>query len=899
MVKLGNLTGLDNIKGLTSQEAAARLSSEGYNELPSGKKRTFIDTAFEVMKEPMFLLLIACGAIYLLIGDIEEALMLLGFVFVVIGITIYQERKVERALEALKSLSSPRALVIRDGVANRIPGQEVVCGDTIILAEGDRVPADALVMSCSNLLIDESLLTGESVPVRKAPSEAAAAFGRPGGDDIPFVYSSTLVVQGHGVAEVKQTGVNTEIGKIGRALQTLEPEKTRLQVETEKLVKMFAAFGMAVCATVIVIYALTRGDWLTGVLTGLTLAMALIPEEIPVVLTIFLALGAWRMSKHRVLTRQLKAIQTLGSTTVLSVDKTGTLTMNMMSVRKIYSGGQFFTVDDATTTLPERFHELVEFAILASQHDPFDPMEKAIKGVGRKLLADTEHIHDNWVLMQEYALSKKLLALSHVWASPSWGDLVIASKGAPEAIFDLCHLDEHEIAALSSCVQQMAGEGLRVLGVARANFRKPDLPGDQHDYDFRFIGLVGFSDPLRPMVAGAVRECYEAGLRTVMITGDYPVTAQNIARQAGIRPCEAVITGHELDTMGDDELNGRIRNVNVFARVVPEQKLRIVNALKKNGEIVVMTGDGVNDAPALRSAHIGIAMGSRGTEVAREAASFPDDDFSSFQAVKMGRRIFDNLKKAMAYIFAVHVPIAGMSLLPVLFGWPIMLFPAHIAFLELIIDPVCSVVFEAEPEEKDVMKRPPRKIDEPVFDRRTILFSILQGFVVLLVVLAVYRIAPMLGESEAQARAPPSRARDSNWPCLTNRSEPTIVEAPTPNRRSSGTAAPSPAPPFWPHFVRPAHLSTGLPEAASSIRGRGAEDIAEGPDWGRCTGIVSRESRLNGGEAAGTRISAHCKPIHLIPCHFSWASATYRPARRTADATLNTRERAQVEHRVK
>lgn len=756
MVKLGNLTGLDNIKGLTSQEAAVKLSSEGYNELPSGKKRTFIDTAFEVMKEPMFLLLIACGAIYLLIGDIEEALMLLGFVFVVIGITIYQERKVERALEALKSLSSPRALVIRDGVANRIPGREVVCGDTIILAEGDRVPADALVMSCSNLLIDESLLTGESVPVRKAPSEAAAAFGRPGGDDIPFVYSSTLVVQGHGVAEVKQIGVNTEIGKIGRALQTLEPEKTRLQVETEKLVKMFAAFGMAVCATVIVIYALTRGDWLTGVLTGLTLAMALIPEEIPVVLTIFLALGAWRMSKHRVLTRQLKAIQTLGSTTVLSVDKTGTLTMNMMSVRKIYSGGQFFTVDDATTTLPERFHELVEFAILASQHDPFDPMEKAIKGVGRKLLADTEHIHDNWVLMQEYALSKKLLALSHVWASPSWGDLVIASKGAPEAIFDLCHLDEHEIAALSSCVQQMAGEGLRVLGVARANFRKPDLPGDQHDYDFRFIGLVGFSDPLRPMVAGAVRECYEAGLRTVMITGDYPVTAQNIARQAGIRPCEAVITGHELDTMGDDELNGRIRNVNVFARVVPEQKLRIVNALKKNGEIVVMTGDGVNDAPALRSAHIGIAMGSRGTEVAREAASFVllDDDFSSIvQAVKMGRRIFDNLKKAMAYIFAVHVPIAGMSLLPVLFGWPIMLFPAHIAFLELIIDPVCSVVFEAEPEEKDVMKRPPRKIDEPVFDRRTILFSILQGFVVLLVVLAVYRIAPMLGESEAQARA--------------------------------------------------------------------------------------------------------------------------------------------------
>jgi Ca2+-transporting ATPase len=756
MVKLGNLPGLDNIRGLSRQEALSRLRSEGYNELPAGKKRTFIDTAVDVMKEPMFLLLIAGGAIYLLFGDVEEALMLLGFVFVVIGITIYQERKVERALEALKSLSSPRALVIRDGVANRIPGREVVRGDIVALAEGDRVPADALVLSCSNLMIDESLLTGESVPVRKAPSESDVAIGRPGGDDLPFVYSSTLVVQGHGVAEVKRIGVHTETGKIGKALQTLGPEKTPLQKETEKLVKVFAAVGMAICVMVIVIYALTRGDLLNGVLTGVTLAMALIPEEIPVVLTIFLALGAWRMSKHRVLTRQLKAIQMLGSTTVLSVDKTGTLTMNMMSVRKLFCRGNFFAVDDATTTLPEPFHELVEFSILASQHDPFDPMEKAIKGIGRKLLADTEHLHDNWTLVQEYALSKKLLALSHVWASPAGSELVIAAKGAPEAIFDLCHLSNEEIATLGLCVQEMAGEGLRVLGVARANFRRSDLPEDQHDYDFRFIGLVGFSDPLRPMVADAVRECYEAGLRTVMITGDYPVTAQNIARQAGIRSCEEVITGHELDTMGDDELKDRIRNVNVFARVVPEQKLRIVDALKKNGEIVVMTGDGVNDAPALKSAHIGIAMGSRGTEVAREAAAFVllDDDFSTIvRAVKMGRRIFDNLKKAISYIFAIHVPIAGMSLLPVLLGWPIMLFPAHIAFLELIIDPVCSVVFEAEPEEKDVMKRPPKKIDQPLFDRRTILLSLLQGFVVLLVVLAVYRIAPMLGESEAQARA--------------------------------------------------------------------------------------------------------------------------------------------------
>lgn len=756
MVKLGDLPGLENIKGLTSQEASSRLRSEGYNELPAGKKRTFIDTASDVIREPMFLLLIAGGAVYMLLGDVEEALMLLGFVFVVIGITIYQERKVERALEALKSLSSPRALVVRDGAASRIPGREVVRGDVIILREGDRVPADAVVRSCSNLLIDESLLTGESVPVRKVPAENDVAIGIPGGDDLPFVCSSTLVVQGHGVAEVKGTGIHTEIGKIGRALQTLEPEKTPLQKETENLVKAFAAAGMAVCVVVIVIYALTRGDWLNGVLIGLTLAMALIPEEIPVVLTVFLALGAWRMSKHQVLTRQLKAIQTLGSTTVLSVDKTGTLTLNRMTVRMVYAGGQFFAIDERTTKLPEPFHELLEFSILASQHDPFDPMEKAIRGAGDKLLANTEHLHDNWNLVQEYALSKKLLALSHVWASPAGSELVIASKGAPEAIFELCHLGERETALLGSRVQEMAAKGLRVLGVARAYFRKPDLPADQHAYDFQFVGLVGFSDPLRPMVPGAVKECYEAGLRTVMITGDYPVTAQNIARQAGIRPCDEVLTGHELETVSDAELQDRIKSVNVFARVVPEQKLRIVNALKKNGEIVVMTGDGVNDAPALKSAHIGVAMGGRGTEVAREAASFVllDDNFSTIvQAVRTGRRIFDNLKKAMAYIFAIHVPIAGMSLLPVLLGWPIMLFPAHIAFLELIIDPVCSVVFEAEPEEKDVMKRPPKKLSDPIFDRRTILLSILQGVVVLTVVLAVYRVAPMLGESEAQARA--------------------------------------------------------------------------------------------------------------------------------------------------
>lgn len=756
MVKYEHTPGVDDFKGLGRGEAARRLLAEGYNELPSSQGRTIPGIAAGVIKEPMFLLLIAGGAIYLAIGDVEEALMLIGFVFVVVGVTIYQEQKVERALEALKSLSSPRALVVREGEVSRIPGREVVRGDIVVLNEGDRVPADSIVLSCRNLLVDESLLTGESAPVRKSAGTWDTAVGRPGGEGIPSVYSGTLVVQGYGVAGVKATGMHTEIGKIGKSLQTLRPEETPLQKEMNRLVTLFAMAAMMACAIVIVVYALSRGDGLDGVLAGLTLAMALIPEEIPVVLTIFLALGAWRLSKRRVLTRQAKAIQTLGSTTVLCVDKTGTITMNRMSVGGLYSLGSYHKIDARTGELPGPFHALLEYSILASRLEPFDPMEVALKDAGKKLLPNQAAGYDDRRLVTEYPLSNKLLAITNVWRPPADNDYVVAAKGAPEAIIDLCHLQGARKAELESFVERMAGDGLRVLGVARAVHRNAILPSDPHDFDFDLLGLVGFHDPLRPSVPEAVEECYRAGLRTVMITGDYPATALSIARQAGIKPIGEAVSGIELEGMGDGALEKRIEGVNVFFRVIPEQKLRIVNALKKKGEVVLMTGDGVNDAPALKSAHVGIAMGSRGTEVAREAASFVllDDDFSSIvQAVKMGRRIFDNLKKAISYIFAIHVPIAGMSLLPVLLGWPIMLYPAHIAFLELIIDPVCSVVFEAEQEEKDIMKRPPRKLDEPVVDKKTIILGILQGLAVLAIVAAVYRMAPMIGEGEAQARA--------------------------------------------------------------------------------------------------------------------------------------------------
>jgi P-type Ca2+ transporter type 2C len=744
-----------NIQGLTEQEALERLAEDGYNELPSAQRRTILHILVEVIREPMFIMLIACGFLYLVLGSLEEALMLMGFVIVIIGITFYQEQKTERALEALRDLSSPRALVIRDGKQQRIAGREVVRDDIVLLSEGDRVPADAVMLSGNLLNVDESLLTGESVPVRKKSWDGRLEMGRPGGDDLPFVYSGTLVVKGQGIAQVRSTGPRTEIGKIGKALQILEPEDTNLQRQTGKIVRNFAIIGLSLCVLVVVVYGLTHGDWLHGFLAGITLAMATLPEEFPVVLTIFLALGAWRISQHHVLTRRVPAVEMLGAATVLCVDKTGTLTQNRMTVTRIGVGSELFSIDGKQLTLPERYHEVMEYSILASPADPFDPMEKAMKELGGRTLENTEHIHRDWTLVREYQLSEHLLAMSHVWRSPDGQDYIVAAKGAPEAIADLCHFDEARAQELKRLINDMANEGLRVIGVAKAHFRPAALPSKQHDFEFQFVGLLGLTDPVRPEVAKAVKECYTAGIRVIMITGDYPGTAQNIARQIGLQPLDQIITGQELDQMDDSELQERIKSVCIFARAVPEQKLRIVIALKANNEVVAMTGDGVNDAPALKAAHIGIAMGGRGTDVAREAAAIVllDDNFASIvRAVRMGRRIFDNLKKAMAFIFSVHIPIAGMSLIPVIFKWPLALLPVHILFLELIIDPACTVVFEMEDDEKDIMERPPRKLEAPLFGRSMVLTGLIQGLGVLLVVLSIYAGMLLQGFGEGEAR---------------------------------------------------------------------------------------------------------------------------------------------------
>ncbi len=742
--------------GLSEAAARERLAAEGHNELPSSRRRTLWHIAGEVVREPMFLLLLVCGGIYLFLGDRQEALVLLGFVVLVTAITLYQEQKTERALDALRDLTSPRANVVREGKRARIAGREVVRDDIIFVGEGDRIPADAALVSCSALSVDESLLTGESVPVRKAAWDGASPMARPGGDVLPFVYAGSLVTHGQGVAQVLAVGASTEMGRIGKALQTVAPERTALQRETGRLVKILAVIAAVLCLTVVGVYGLARRDWLDGLLAGLTLAMAILPNEFPAVLAIFLALGAWRIARQRVLTRRVPVLEALGSATVLAVDKTGTLTLNQMTVRRLHAGGQFYEVTDGTDTLPEEVHELVEYAILASRRDPFDPMEKAFKALGERRLAGTEHLHPAWTLEREYPLSDQLLALSHVWRSPDSDDHVIAAKGAYEAIADLCHLPADAHARLSEVAESMADDGGRVLAVARARFRSGELPPQQHDFDFELIGLVALADPIRPAVPAAIAECAAAHIRVVMITGDHPRTARSIAGQIGLSAPDDAITGPELDQMSDGDLRRRIAAVNVFARVVPEQKLRIVRALQSRGEVVAMTGDGVNDAPALKAADIGIAMGGRGTDVARESAGLVvlDDDFSTIvQAIRQGRRIFDNLRNAMAYILSVHVPIAGIAVIPALLDLPMVLLPVHIAFLHLIIEPACSIVFEVEPEDPDVMRRPPRDPRVPLYGRRLVGMSLLQGAVVLALLLALFLIALRRGAGELDARA--------------------------------------------------------------------------------------------------------------------------------------------------
>jgi P-type Ca2+ transporter type 2C len=728
--------------GLTDDQAAERLAADGPNELPRHGQRGFWRICLEVLREPMLAMLLAAGLIYLILGDAREALILLVFALLSIVITVVQETRTEHALDALRDLTSPRALVIRGGKRQTIASRDVMRGDLIVLSEGDRVPADGWVARGDDLQCDESLLTGESVPVRKtawgliAPTQQQ----RPGGDDLPFVYSGALVVRGSGLAFVSATGTASEIGRIGQVLSTIETETPRLQLQMRRLVWWFAALGGSASVLAVLLYGLLRGGWLNAALAGIALGMAMLPEEFPVVLTVFMAMGAMRMSRVRVLTRRAAAIETLGSATVLCTDKTGTLTENRMRIAELRlpDGLALKTDTRERSPLGEPFCNLAELGILASAPQPVDPMEIAFHDLSDARPKDALMARQGkgWTLCRHYPLAPTLLAMSQVWAGPESGESrLVAAKGAPEAIAELCRMTGAERDALKGAVDAMASAGLRVLGVAEARWVSGDLPDEQKDFAFTYRGLVGLADPLRAAVPAAVRQCRAAGIRVIMITGDYPQTARAIAAQAGIGGDE-VLTGDMLAGMSDAELAGQISRVTICARIMPEQKLRIVEALKASGEVVAMTGDGVNDAPSLKAANIGIAMGRRGTDVAREAAAIVllDDDFDAIvKAVSLGRRIYDNLRKSIGFILAAHIPIAGLTLLPLLTGMPLLLGPIHIAFIEMIIDPVCSLVFEAEVAEHNAMTRPPRSPDTPLFSRELVVWAALQGASVLLV----------------------------------------------------------------------------------------------------------------------------------------------------------------------
>jgi Ca2+-transporting ATPase len=746
--------------GLTASEALARLRRDGPNELSRAGRPALLRLAVEVAGEPMFLLLLACAALYLLLGDARQAAVLASFVGIVIVVTVLQGWRTERTLAALRDLSSPRALVVRDGRRQSIPGREVVVGDLMLVSEGVRVAADGWVVESTDLMVDESLLTGESVPVCKSVLDSAAGNA---GDENAMAFAGTMVVRGRAAVRVSATGMRSAFGRIGRSLQEVENEGTPLQREIARLVRRFAVAGGALCVAVAVAFGLLRGDWLVGVLGGLTLAMALLPEEFPMILTVYFALGAWRMAREHVLTRRLSAIETLGAVTALCVDKTGTLTENRMALRQLAVADRELAVDGAQSGLPEEFHELLEFAILAGESEPFEPMELATKSFGNAVLAGSGHLHAEWTATREYALTPVLLAVTRAYRpqpAATTGDqgnaYLAAAKGAPEAIIDLCHLGTAAAEAILSQVRRFAADGMRVIAVAVARTGLPQLPPRQHDFDFRYLGLIGYADPLRGVVAPAIDECRAAGVRVIMMTGDYPETATAIARRAGIAAPERVVNGTALRELGDRELAGVVRSTQVFARVMPEQKLRLVEALIENGDVVAMTGDGVNDAPALKRAHVGIAMGGRGTDVAREAAALvlTDDNFASIvRAIRQGRRIFDNLRKTSTYVLAIHIPIAALSLVPVLAGWPLILLPFHIAALELVIDPACAIVLESEPAGPQVMARPPRDPRAPMLDALTLAWGLCQGAAVAAACLAAFAWAYTDAGAAASARS--------------------------------------------------------------------------------------------------------------------------------------------------
>ncbi len=729
--------------GLTAAEARQRLAQHGPNIVRAEQSRTVFHIAGETLREPTFVLLLIAGGFYLFLGSLGEGLFVFAGAMASLAIVIFQEVRSERALQALQALAEPEARVIRDGHERRIPSRELVPGDLMLISAGDRIAADGQIASASVVTVDESPLSGESVPVSKS-----AARGDGSDRSRTQVFAGTLVVAGDAAIRVTATGAATQLGKIGVSLQSIRQEATPLQQSSARLVARLGIFGLVICLSVFAAYGLLRHDWIAGLLAGITLAIAMVPEEFPMVLAIFMAVGAWRLAQRNVLVRRAAAVETLGAINFLCVDKTGTLTENRMTIATIWANGATHRPEDGDRNADVA--NVLAMAALSSAVHPVDPMDIAIRTLVPN--APRDHAIADEMPVRTRGLQPDLLAVINVWRTDE--KLIFAAKGAPEAIFRICRMPPQLQQQMLAIVATMAERGLRVLGVARHDQAEP-LPEDLAEAPFQFAGLIGFRDPVRAGVPEAIRIANEAGISVAMITGDYSATALAIAREAGISTQAGSLTGREIAEMDPAQLRERLKAVRVFARVMPEQKLALVEALKSGDMIVAMTGDGINDAPALKAAQVGVAMGQRGTDVAREAADIVllDDSFPSIiGGIQLGRRIFTNLRKALIFITATHIPIAGLALLPVLFALPPLFFPMHVILLELAIDPVCSLVFEAEPATPAIMRQPPRK-HALLFGRPELLLSIVQGSVILATAFSLYYGLLHFGYDVTEARA--------------------------------------------------------------------------------------------------------------------------------------------------
>lgn len=730
-----------HLHGLSEEEAASRLARYGRNIVREPRSRALHQIIFGTLREPMFLLLLAAAALYLTIGDLAEGLFLTAGAMLSLGLVIFQDARSERALKALNALAEPQARVIRNGVTRSVPSGELVPGDIVLLGEGGRIPADSVLVDGDALEVDESALTGESSPSTKKPAGAQLLSDElqpPGEAETSSLFAATLIVRGQGVARIVRTGTSTEVGRIGVELGEAVEEPTLVQRDVRRLVGIIGVLAVGFCLAVALVYGLLRGDWLAGALSGLTLAISLVPEEFPMVLTIFMALGSLRLARHNVLVRRSAVVETLGATTLLCVDKTGTITENRMALRSVWRSGQRFELSGGR---PAGADPVVRAAQMASALRPHDPMDLAVHNACSERPAGSP--------LRSYPLRPDFLAFVQVWPTAG-GGVLYAAKGAHEALVPLC--DEERGDEAEAAAHELGSEGMRVLAVATAQFADdPQL--EPAAIRYRLEGLLGFGDPVRSDVPQALAEAQRAGVSVAMITGDFPATALASARAAGISTTGGVVTGADLAKAADVPVEARI-----FARIMPGQKLALVQAFRQAGHVTAMTGDGINDAPALAAADIGIAMGQRGTDVAREAADLIllDDRIASIvRGIALGRRIFANLRRAMTYITAVHIPVAGLALIPILVGLPPMLFPMHLVLLELLIDPLCSIVFEGERSESGAMQRSPRRRDERLFGRRELMLAIVQGTVVLASVFAFYAWlnASNVGEQIARAGA--------------------------------------------------------------------------------------------------------------------------------------------------